>query len=412
MGGRPGGQARAGRGPHRVRQDALAAFLWALDRLASGPPPESPQHRCRVLYVSPLKALAVDVQRNLRSPARRASARRRSGWGSPCPTSRWACAPATRLPTSGASSPAPRPTCWSPRRSRCSCCSRRRRGSRCAGVTTVILDEVHAVAGTKRGAHLALSLERLDELLERARAAHRPLGHRPAARRGVHLPRRRPPGGGRAAAHPEDHAGVGRGAGARSRRPRRAARAGQLRRGGRSARPRAPRSGPRSGPRSSGACWSWCAPTGPRSCSPTPGGSPSGSRRGSTSWPPRRARTTPQELGRVPRGGDRAVRHRRGRACRGGEGPPRVDVAGAAHPRGGGAQGRRAALRGRHVQPGAGHRHGRGRSRHPGRGAAERGVGAAAGGPRGPPGRRGVAAGWCSRSTAATSSRAPWSPSG
>ena len=46
----------------------LAAFLWALDRLASGPPPASPQHRCRVLYVSPLKALAVDVQRNLRSP--------------------------------------------------------------------------------------------------------------------------------------------------------------------------------------------------------------------------------------------------------------------------------------------------------------------------------------------------------
>src|SRR5690606_41891062 len=45
----------------------LAAFLWALDRLASEPAPE-PAHRCRVLYVSPLKALAVDVQRNLRSP--------------------------------------------------------------------------------------------------------------------------------------------------------------------------------------------------------------------------------------------------------------------------------------------------------------------------------------------------------
>src|SRR5690242_8923029 len=45
----------------------LAAFLWALDRLASGPPAERGQ-RCRVLYVSPLKALAVDVQRNLRAP--------------------------------------------------------------------------------------------------------------------------------------------------------------------------------------------------------------------------------------------------------------------------------------------------------------------------------------------------------
>ncbi|MEO7235834.1 MAG: DEAD/DEAH box helicase, partial [Lapillicoccus sp.] len=38
----------------------LSAFLWALDRLASGAPPASAQQRCRVLYVSPLKALAVD----------------------------------------------------------------------------------------------------------------------------------------------------------------------------------------------------------------------------------------------------------------------------------------------------------------------------------------------------------------
>jgi ATP-dependent Lhr-like helicase len=46
----------------------LAAFLWALDRLAAGAPPPTPANRCRVLYVSPLKALAVDVQRNLRAP--------------------------------------------------------------------------------------------------------------------------------------------------------------------------------------------------------------------------------------------------------------------------------------------------------------------------------------------------------
>jgi ATP-dependent helicase Lhr and Lhr-like helicase len=45
----------------------LAAFLWALDRLSVEPPPE-PARRCRVLYVSPLKALAVDVERNLRAP--------------------------------------------------------------------------------------------------------------------------------------------------------------------------------------------------------------------------------------------------------------------------------------------------------------------------------------------------------
>src|SRR3954454_9289364 len=46
----------------------LAAFLWSLDRLASTPAPEDARARCRVLYVSPLKALAVDVERNLRAP--------------------------------------------------------------------------------------------------------------------------------------------------------------------------------------------------------------------------------------------------------------------------------------------------------------------------------------------------------
>src|SRR3984893_9271301 len=46
---------------------ALAAFFWCLDRLAGEPPPEALE-RCRVLYISPLKALAVDVERNLRPP--------------------------------------------------------------------------------------------------------------------------------------------------------------------------------------------------------------------------------------------------------------------------------------------------------------------------------------------------------
>ena len=47
----------------------LTAFLWSLDRLMARPPPES-EVRTRVLYVSPLRALAVDVDRNLRSPLR------------------------------------------------------------------------------------------------------------------------------------------------------------------------------------------------------------------------------------------------------------------------------------------------------------------------------------------------------
>src|SRR5688500_13494599 len=45
----------------------LAAFLTCLDRLMFSPPPD-PKERCRVLYISPLKALAVDVERNLREP--------------------------------------------------------------------------------------------------------------------------------------------------------------------------------------------------------------------------------------------------------------------------------------------------------------------------------------------------------
>src|SRR5215471_14219082 len=45
----------------------LAAFLWALDRMAAEPPAD-PSKRLRVLYVSPLKALAVDIERNLRAP--------------------------------------------------------------------------------------------------------------------------------------------------------------------------------------------------------------------------------------------------------------------------------------------------------------------------------------------------------
>src|SRR5690348_3758666 len=49
----------------------LAAFLWAIDRLAAAPLPadvKGPERRTRVLYVSPLKALAVDIERNLRAP--------------------------------------------------------------------------------------------------------------------------------------------------------------------------------------------------------------------------------------------------------------------------------------------------------------------------------------------------------
>ncbi|MFF0414912.1 ATP-dependent helicase [Kitasatospora sp. NPDC004745] len=144
----------------------LAAFLSALDRLSSTPPPAEPARRCRVLYVSPLKALAVDVERNLRAPLtglRQAAVRLglpepevqvaiRSGDTPAADRRRFATHPPDILITT-------------PESLFLLLTSASRDALR--GVDTVILDEVHAVAGTKRGAHLALSLERLDELLER-----------------------------------------------------------------------------------------------------------------------------------------------------------------------------------------------------------------------------------------------------
>ena len=142
----------------------LAAFLHALDRLAAEGPPADPQKRCRVLYVSPLKALAVDVERNLRSPLAgiRQVARRR---GEPPPDIRVGIrtgdTPAEQR-RSFARTP-PDVLVTTPESLFLLLTSAAREALR--GVETVILDEVHALAGSKRGAHLALSLERLDELL-------------------------------------------------------------------------------------------------------------------------------------------------------------------------------------------------------------------------------------------------------
>src|SRR5215467_10151027 len=68
------GLAAIGRGEHTLilaptgSGKTLAAFLWCLDQLATHPLPQDPKQRCRVLYVSPLKALAHDVERNLKAP--------------------------------------------------------------------------------------------------------------------------------------------------------------------------------------------------------------------------------------------------------------------------------------------------------------------------------------------------------
>ncbi|MDI3422314.1 ATP-dependent helicase [Streptomyces luteolus] len=144
----------------------LAAFLSALDGLASTPPPADPKKRCRVLYVSPLKALAVDVERNLRSPLtgiRQESVR----LGRPEPEVKVGIRSGD-TPAAERRSLATKPPdilITTPESLFLMLTSSTREAL--AGIETVILDEVHAVAGTKRGAHLALSLERLDELLPR-----------------------------------------------------------------------------------------------------------------------------------------------------------------------------------------------------------------------------------------------------
>ncbi|MEJ7831758.1 MAG: ATP-dependent helicase [Nocardioides sp.] len=144
----------------------LSAFLWSIDRLLTREVPDDKTKRCRVLYVSPLKALAVDVERNLRAPLTgiRHTADRlgapvtelrvgvRSGDTSAGDRRRLTTQPPDILITT-------------PESLFLMLTSQARESLR--GIETVILDEVHAVAGTKRGAHLAISLERLDALLER-----------------------------------------------------------------------------------------------------------------------------------------------------------------------------------------------------------------------------------------------------
>ncbi|HEX2144990.1 MAG TPA: ATP-dependent helicase [Glycomyces sp.] len=141
----------------------LAAFLSALDDLASTPPPPEVKRRCRVLYISPLKALGVDVERNLSEPlvGIREEARR---LGLPEPEIRVGVRSGD-TPQAERRSITNRPPdilITTPESLFLMLTSATREAL--AGVETVILDEVHAVAGTKRGAHLALSLERLDAL--------------------------------------------------------------------------------------------------------------------------------------------------------------------------------------------------------------------------------------------------------
>ena len=140
----------------------LTAFLWCINRVMFDTPPP-PGRRCRVLYISPLKALAVDIERNLRAPlagiANRAVARGdafhppavaiRTGDTPAAERARFLRDPADILITT-------------PESLYLLLTSNAREALR--SIDTVIVDEIHALVPTKRGAHLALSLERLEEL--------------------------------------------------------------------------------------------------------------------------------------------------------------------------------------------------------------------------------------------------------
>ncbi|HEY9312198.1 ATP-dependent helicase [Williamsia sp.] len=144
----------------------LSAFLWALDQLAAHPVPDGADPAgTRVLYVSPLKALAIDVERNLRAPLIGLT-RAAEDLGLPVPE-------ITVGVRSGDTPPAQRRQLLrkppdilitTPESLFLMLTSSAR--DTLTSVQTVIVDEVHAVAGTKRGTHLAVSLERLDALLD------------------------------------------------------------------------------------------------------------------------------------------------------------------------------------------------------------------------------------------------------
>ena len=144
----------------------LAAFLSAIDSLVTSPPPEDRTRRTRVLYISPLRALAFDVEKNLRAPLAGISLA------------------AERLELAAVMPEVAMRTGDTPSRQRQQLIRRppdllittpeslylmltSSAAETLAGVETVIVDEIHALAPTKRGAHLALSLERLEELTAR-----------------------------------------------------------------------------------------------------------------------------------------------------------------------------------------------------------------------------------------------------
>src|SRR5256714_6611182 len=128
----------------------LAAFLWGLDRLVAEPVTENAR-RTRLVYVSPLKALSYDIERNLRAPLK--------GFGGDVSVALRTRDTPQRERQAMLRKP-PDVLITTPESLYLMLTSRAR--ELFEGVEWVIVDEIHAVAQTKRGAHLALTLERLE----------------------------------------------------------------------------------------------------------------------------------------------------------------------------------------------------------------------------------------------------------
>ena len=143
----------------------LAAFLWGLDRLATEGPPADETRRTRLLYISPLRALAVDVEKNLRSPMLGiALAAERLGVDAHLPVVGTRTGDTSQSERRSLIRHPPDLLITTPESLYLMLTSSARDTLR--GVQAVIIDEIHALAPTKRGAHLSLSLERLAELTD------------------------------------------------------------------------------------------------------------------------------------------------------------------------------------------------------------------------------------------------------
>ncbi|MGA9276975.1 DEAD/DEAH box helicase, partial [Ilumatobacter sp.] len=143
----------------------LTSFLASIDRLTTTPRPEAKSHRTRVLYISPLRALAFDIEKNLRAPLKGiglAAERLGESFVAPEVGMRTGDTPSNdrqkliRNP--------PDLLITTPESLYLMLTSKA--AETLVGVETVIIDEIHAMATTKRGAHLALTLERLEEVTE------------------------------------------------------------------------------------------------------------------------------------------------------------------------------------------------------------------------------------------------------